>query len=213
MGVLGVFTCGISNALSASLTGKADVVDADTIKIGGIPLRLFGIDAPESRQTCERDGEPYACGTHATKALADLIDSGLVDCAILGKDDFGRALGICSVEGSEINAAMVTQGWALAAIKFSDKYVGAEKTAQLAKAGIWAGTFTKPWEWRAGQAELVGANQRCVIKGNVSRHGERIYHLPFQYFYGRTKIDESDGERWFCTEAEALEAGWRRSLR
>jgi endonuclease YncB( thermonuclease family) len=60
-------------AAAATLTGKADIVDADTIKVGGIPVRFYGIDAPESRQTCERDGKPYACGKQATMALADLI--------------------------------------------------------------------------------------------------------------------------------------------
>jgi hypothetical protein len=48
----------------------------------------------------------------------------------------------------------------------------------------------------------------CVIKGNISQHG-RIYHVPGSPSYNSTKIDESGGERWFCTEAEAQAAGWR----
>jgi hypothetical protein len=53
-----------------------------------------------------------------------------------------------------------------------------------------------------------------VIKGNISQStGERIYHVPGQEFYDRTVIDETAGERWFCTEAEAVQAGWRKSLR
>ena len=52
----------------------------------------------------------------------------------------------------------------------------------------------------------------CVIKGNISfRTGERIYHVPGGEFYEPTQIDEGDGERWFCTEAEAVASGWRRS--
>ena len=62
----------IKAAENAVLSGNADVVDADTIRVNGIPIRLYGIDAPESRQTCERAGGSYACGKVATRALADL---------------------------------------------------------------------------------------------------------------------------------------------
>lgn len=55
------------------------------------------------------------------------------------------------------------------------------------------------------------ANDRCVIKGNISSSGERIYHVPGQKYYSKTKISPSKGERWFCTEKEAREAGWRKA--
>ena len=52
----------------------------------------------------------------------------------------------------------------------------------------------------------------CDIKGNISyRTKEKIYHLPYQQYYDRTEIDESQGEQWFCSEEEAQDAGWRRS--
>lgn len=51
----------------------------------------------------------------------------------------------------------------------------------------------------------------CNIKGNISKKGEKIYHLPGQNFYERTVISPEDGERWFCTEAEAQAAGWRKA--
>lgn len=54
----------------------------------------------------------------------------------------------------------------------------------------------------------------CEVKGNISyRTGERIYHLPGQQYYEKTVIDPADGERWFCTEAEARANGWRKSKR
>jgi hypothetical protein len=54
--------------------------------------------------------------------------------------------------------------------------------------------------------------KRCVIKGNVSYNtGERIYHVPGQKYYEATIITASKGERWFCTEAQARAAGWRKS--
>ncbi|MGL5819490.1 MAG: DUF2510 domain-containing protein [Phycicoccus sp.] len=51
----------------------------------------------------------------------------------------------------------------------------------------------------------------CSIKGNIARDGERIYHVPGQQYYDKTKIDESKGERWFCSESEAVAAGWRKA--
>lgn len=54
----------------------------------------------------------------------------------------------------------------------------------------------------------------CNIKGNISiETGERIYHVPGQKFYDETRISPQHGERWFCTEAEARKAGWRKSRR
>ena len=56
------------------------------------------------------------------------------------------------------------------------------------------------------------ASGQCNIKGNISvRSGERIYHVPGQEYYDETEIRPSQGERWFCSEAEARAAGWRRS--
>jgi len=53
----------------------------------------------------------------------------------------------------------------------------------------------------------------CIIKGNISDRGERIYHMPGGEFYDRTRISLAKGERWFCSEADARAAGWRRSKR
>lgn len=200
-------------AAAASLKGKADIVDGDTIKVGGLDVRLHGIDAPEGRQTCERAGKTYPCGKEATKILANLIGGRPVECKIIGKDNFGRILGRCFAGGIELNSKMVSLGWALAFVKYSDTYTADERKARQAKSGLWAGSFDKPWDWRLGKAQSAETAQDCVIKGNISRGGKRIYHLPFQQFYSRTKIDESKGERWFCTEQNALDAGWRRALR
>lgn len=53
----------------------------------------------------------------------------------------------------------------------------------------------------------------CVIKGNIASDGERIYHVPGGQFYDVTKISVAKGERWFCSEADAVAAGWRKSKR
>ena len=107
-----------------------------------------------------------------------------------------------------LSGSMVRGGWTLAFVKHSDRYAADEAEAQRTKVGIWAGSFIKPWDWRLGEAEAAQKTRTCVIKGNINENGQRIYHLPFQHFYRRVKIDETRGERWFCTEQDAREAGW-----
>lgn len=65
-------------------------------------------------------------------------------------------------------------------------------------------------------SDLLGlsATADCKIKGNISINtGERIYHVPGQEFYSDTRISRQHGERWFCTEAAARSAGWRKAHR
>jgi hypothetical protein len=85
--------------------------------------------------------------------------------------------------------------------------------AKVAGVGIWSSEFQMPWEWRATDSAKTetqpDAQGRCVIKGNISKSGERIYHVPGNRYYDRTIVDERAGERWFCSESEAIAAGWR----
>jgi hypothetical protein len=64
--------------------------------------------------------------------------------------------------------------------------------------------------FRSPQSLLAAISPSCKIRGNISQAtGERIYHVPGQEFYSVTRIHPSHGERWFCSEAEAQQAGWR----
>lgn len=52
----------------------------------------------------------------------------------------------------------------------------------------------------------------CEIKGNISiSTGEKIYHVPGGEYYDECVINPDYGERWFCTEQEAIDNGWRKS--
>jgi cold shock CspA family protein len=54
----------------------------------------------------------------------------------------------------------------------------------------------------------------CNIKGNISiETGGKIYHVPGAEDYESTVIDPTRGEKWFCTESEAIANGWRKSPR
>ena len=193
------------------------VVDGDTIHIGQDKYRLEGIDAPEMRQECLYKGEQWECGIESTKSLRKQIAvTSQLRCEGERKDSYGRILAICFLGGKDINAWMVKNGWALAYVKYSKKYLKEQRYAKKNTLGIWKGQFVLPWDWRRGKRLDTNVNSQkrnCKIKGNISSKGEKIFHLPGGIYYDRTKISKQKGEVWFCTEAEALNAGWRKSKR
>ena len=193
------------------LAGLARVIDGDTLEIAGRHVRLEGIDAPEAGQSCARRlFGSWRCGTAAADALTKLVAKRRVNCESRGTDKYDRMLGICFVDGRDINAEMVREGFAWAFVKYSQSYVKQEAEARVARAGIWQGDAEPAWIYR--EKRWAGAEQAapkgCAIKGNVTEHG-RIYHMPWSPWYGKVKIEETNGEHWFCSEAEAISAGWR----
>ncbi len=193
------------------ISGPARVIDGDTLEIAGRHVRLEGIDAPEIAQRCGRwlIGT-WACGQAAGGALEKLVGGETVSCESRGIDKYGRTLGVCFAAGRDINAEMVRQGYAWAFVKYSTSYVAEEAEARALRIGIWQGEAEPAWEFRehrwAGAEEA--APNGCAIKGNVTEHGH-IYHMPWSPWYDKIRIDEGKGKRWFCSEAEALAAGWR----
>lgn len=136
----------------ARLVGAARVLDADTLELSGQRVRLAGIDAPETRQTCRRNGRRYQCGVAATQALRRRIGGQAVSCAVSGQDRYSRLLAVCqTADGTDLNGWVVAQGWALAYRRYSTRYVAQEERAKDAQAGLWAGPFVPPWDWRRGQ--------------------------------------------------------------
>jgi endonuclease YncB( thermonuclease family) len=193
------------------LSGRAIVIDGDTLELEGVRVRLEGIDAPETAQTCGRAIIGWwNCGKAATKALHDLTNGFRVECESRGFDKYERMLGVCFVRGQDINAAMVRQGFAWAFLKYSQSYAAVEAEARDARAGIWQGDAEPAWIFRQKRWQVAEetAPEGCAIKGNITGNGQ-IYHMPWSPWYGRVKIDAVNGERWFCSEAEAQKAGWR----
>jgi endonuclease YncB( thermonuclease family) len=210
-------------AAQAPIFGKAQAKDGDSLEVNGIRIRLYGIDAPELSQTCNRDGTKWSCGREAFDHLAKLVNGREVRCSQNGKDQFDRVLAKCTINGFEINRIVVERGFAIAFRKYSNDYVAAESQAKAAGRGIWAGEFRSPADERAdARAERSSSSARvstrpvvrslsstsssCRIKGNHSRKGEWIYHLPGMPYYEQTRA-----EQMFCTEAEARAAGYRRA--
>lgn len=195
------------------IEGVARITDGDTLSIGPIIIRLNGIDAPEAGQSCRnKRGMDWGCGTEATNRLAELVGERAVQCRALDRDAYGRIIGQCFSGEVDLGAALVSEGLAWAYIRYSDVYAGLETVAREAELGIWSGANETPWDYRENRWERAAAESPrpgCPIKGNISQAGERIYHTPWSPHYGRTRIDEDKGERWFCDEAEAVAAGWR----
>lgn len=205
-------SCGAADAGSPS--GRASVIDGDTIEIAGERVRIWGVDAPEDGQTCTRGAETWRCGQQSAFALADWIGQRPVTCQEQDRDRYGRSVATCSVGGQDMGEWLVRHGWAIEYTQYSDgRYQAAERAARAAGSGVHAGPFTPPWEWRHQQrptpASQSAPSSGCQIKGNISRDGERIYHTPEMRSYANTRINEAEGERWFCSEEEAVQAGWR----
>lgn len=150
--LLAVVSTRLDRTETKRLSGEAVINDGDSITLKGERIRLRGIDAPEYRQTCRRDGTTYPCGRQAREALERLARAGALECSGWERDRYGRLLAVCTAGGVELNRRQVEQGWAVA---YGD-YRDAEALAREKKLGLWAGSFDRPRDWRiehGGMAE------------------------------------------------------------
>lgn len=147
--------------------GMAFVNDGDSIRLGGERIRMRGIDAPEYAQTCRRNGADYACGTLARLSLVRLIAGGPVSCTGWRHDRYGRLLGDCTAaNGNNLNRAQVEAGWAVAYGDFEQE----EARARSGKAGIWAGTFDRPRDWRDSHPAIAERQRGALAElGDILR--------------------------------------------
>jgi endonuclease YncB( thermonuclease family) len=139
------------------LPGQVTVIDGDSLREGKTEIRLYGIDAPEYRQTCKDATQAdYDCGKRAREALWQLIRQGELKCKSLDIDRYGRSISNCQIGALDVNREMVAQGWAVAFVQFGLDYVGEEKTARQNKRGLWAGSFEEPAQYRKRMRNLNG---------------------------------------------------------
>ena len=131
------------------LTAVPTVTDGDTIRMGQNRIRLYGLDAPESDQTCrDSTGDIWYCGASATEALRSFVDGSQIECKQMDTDRYGRIVAVCYKDGTDLNAWMVRNGWAVAYRRYSMDYVGEEAAARNDGLGIWSGNFMNPEDWR-----------------------------------------------------------------
>jgi endonuclease YncB( thermonuclease family) len=137
-------------SFDGALTGRASVIDGDTIEIQGQRIRILDIDAPESKQTCTRaNGSKWRCGQQASLALSDWIGLRTVSCESDDLDRYGRHLANCTVGGQDVAQWLAGNGFAVPYRDCSCEAVrDATARARAAKLGIWSGSFQMPWKWR-----------------------------------------------------------------
>jgi len=134
------------------VSGRAAVIDGNTIEIRAHRIKLYGIAAPQSRQLCEAAGKQYDCGLRSALALATHLAQRTVTCQQMDADPAGHIFALCTAGPEDLGAWMVSQGWALAYRKYTTRYVTDEDAARSAGRGLWRGTFTPPWDWHRGSS-------------------------------------------------------------
>jgi micrococcal nuclease len=208
--------CIAANALreEATVTG---VTDGDSIVVeeGGVAFRVryIGIDAPEM--------EGGLLAEEARAANRALVEGETIVMIrdLSEADRYGRLLRYVFAGGIFVNRELVRNGLARAGyfppdVACAAEFQAAEEEAHQAKLGIWGLLGSPTYATNAGPGCAGGCitpPPGCRIKGNISASGEKIYHVPGQKYYDQTVIEPEKGERWFCSEAEAVAAGWRRS--
>lgn len=132
--------------LVAAPAAAQTITDGDTIKQGGMTYRLWGIDAPETKQDCP-DGWP--AGRMATTRLLELTAGRSIVCQERDKDRYGRTVAICKAGGEDVGAILVREGLAWAFVRYSQDYVEQEAKAKAERLGVHGHDCQPAWEWRA----------------------------------------------------------------
>ncbi|KGN28859.1 hypothetical protein N798_16865, partial [Knoellia flava TL1] len=194
------------------------VTDGDTIKVrvGATTerVRLIGLDAPELK-----GDECWA--QKASSKMQSLVQSRSVrlvaDPTQDDRDRYGRLLRHVVTEDGRLAAKVLIEGGFAKeytyrnAYEHRGDYLAAQKRAQARKLGVWSAACSAPVVAAPAVPGTTTKPSSCVIKGNISSSGEKIYHVPGGGSYDATVITASKGERWFCTEDEARAAGWRKA--
>lgn len=215
------------------------VVDGDTIEVeleGGTVerVRYIGIDTPET----VHPSKPVECfGREASARNKELVGGKevLLERDTSDRDRYGRLLRYVYVGGALVNEALVGGGFAHASpyppdVRYEARFRNAERQAREERAGLWGAVCEQASAAVAPPAPALQGREAsvttptpapttdasvsqdgCTIKGNINVKGEKIYHLPGCGSYEKTVVSEASGERWFCTEADARAAGWRKA--
>jgi len=229
-----------SQASSSALIVEAQqakvqsITDGDTLrlKIGKKTekLRIIGIDTPETVDP----RKPVQCfGKEATAKLKSLLSRKTVTLEknpAEDRDKYKRLLRYVFVKGEDIGATMIHDGFAFSYKQYPhprlEVYNALEIEAREAKRGLWgtacdyaggssaaSSVSSSPMPAARAASSVSSVSGSCNIKGNISVSAkEKIFHVHGCGSYNATVIDASAGERMFCTEAEAVAAGWRKAL-
>ncbi len=203
------------------------VIDGDTIEVsinGELKtVRYIGINTPET----VHPSKPVECfGKEASAKNRSLVEGQVVrlEKDVSDTDTYGRLLRYVYVGDVFVNLRLVEEGFASASsyppdVRFNSEFREAESTARDSGRGLWGDVCNEPavevQENSDVPAQVIPVTQnsgQCTIKGNINSEDEKIYHTVGCQSYQKTVIDEAKGEKWFCSEQEALNSGWRKAL-
>ncbi len=182
--------------ISDNLVQVGRIIDGDTfIVTGNRQIRLMSVNAPE----------PDLCGgQQATEKLTELISGKKVRLVGDINDTFGRLLALVYVDDLLVNQEMISSGWARftsTASPESENLKAAFNLAKEDKVGIFSNLCLQ---------NTNPKNSKCNIKGNV-REGKKTYFFPGCGNYSNVVLELDQGDQWFCSEAEASEAGFAKA--
>ena len=230
LGIIVLLTSGCFEEQSTSTGGSKalievellNVIDGDTIKVKyngkTETIRYLLIDTPEVRhQTL--GNQPL--GDEASSRNKQLLEDATVSLEFdVGEryDDYGRLLAYVYADGQSVQQILLQEGLARVAYVFApntrhlDSFEEAEAIARQAELNIWQ--YEKYVTNRGFDKTKVNevkthepkTNEKCLIKGNISRENKKIYHIPSGKYYEQTKP-----EKWFCTQQQAIDAGFKKS--
>lgn len=205
-----LFFPGLSQAFMGKVVGVADGDTVTVLAEGNqtVKVRLYGIDAPESRQDF---------GNKAKQTLSSLVFGKVVDVGSMDQDRYGRTVARIFVDGQDVCEALVREGMAWVYRTYCrekptcDNWLALEQEARLAEVGLWAGPSPQaPWEWRRGgrvksntpaPAPEHQTAPGTVYHGNISSH---VFHRPGCRHYDCKNCVES-----FEKRKDAIRAGYK----
>ena len=196
-------------ASSGRIEGKAVAVTGAILRVGSQSVMLSGVEAPETGQLCLGN---KGCSGLAKTALQKLLTGKRVICDVTGAGGLQLATAACTINGADIAGQLVRGGYVFATDSLFATYASAEREARTAKLGVWRTDPVRPAVQRAKLWELAKASapDGCPIKATLAGD-TKIYLVPGANRYEKVKVRPDRGERWFCSEADALAAGWKQS--
>ncbi|MEK3886492.1 thermonuclease family protein [Bacillus sp. FSL K6-3431] len=207
--------CSVNNDSNSLMGTVVRTVDGDTIEVkmnnGDIEkVRMILIDTPETKHP--RLGvQPF--GIEASDFTKEFLTDKEVrlELDVSERDRYGRLLAYVWADGENFNKVLVEEGLARVAIfppdiKYVDEFEEVQNIARSKEIGIWSlENYAHEKGYNSVDKEIA-SNKDCQIKGNINSKKDKIYHLPTGQYY-----DQVIPEMWFCTEKEAVDAGFRAS--
>jgi micrococcal nuclease len=187
-----------SNKTQSEYYNIEQVYDGDTIKLeGNFDTRLGGVDAPEK-------GSCYA--EQSKDFLTNLVNGKTVKVISVGKDQYNRSIVYVYADDIFVNNELLKNGMAI----YDPRASGPQKNDLLATANM--AKENKVGLFGEVCTSTIPPSPNCNIKGNIHRDTkEKSYHLPKCRHYNVTTVQKYRGEDWFCSEQEAINAGYKKS--